>query len=1014
MATPTPVIMGPANSGQAGNIFAGLTAVQFSAMDSWLNTSSPSDFWNSIARCTWDFGDSTPIVRGGHVQHTYSTPGTKTVTLTVYSKDGTSASTTVNVVVAATPSFTFVKYVAGVADGGNDLNSGNDSAHPYATLERAFSDWRNTGFASWGLIAVKVGTTLVYAGLNDATHSPDPRFGPLWLTTYGSPWVPPTINVGATTLFIGADATLNHPVLFGGMNFTGTSLASSALFQMWQPGIQFSGCVFNHVMMEFRSKLGSIQYGSINGGRRYSLFLSGTNGFTENWQQFDQVTFAGSGSDPVLDHQIYASSGVNYAGFTDCVSDGTGATCDSGFKTSGCRKLWIGNHRSKACINGFDVGANVDDREGQDVVYDNPIVDSCTGWGFTANWIRRLSIRNARSIGGCGQSFFEEKSWNSGQIAQDFEIISPSTYMVSGHVLNFRSSWFLNAKHENGAHRKSTFGGDQSPFQCLASGDLAKITNTNNLWIVDGKVATDLGMFIIGAADVSFSTWQTTYGKDVTGKWADPLWNDPANGDFALKFGSPCKDAGIIVGNVDYDAAGVLRPQGGAYDLGALETGFTSGNGLWTFRQYPSTFVTDVNQIAFESFAAADGAVRQAIADNPRCQYSPESGPPIDQPWVYPGTDDGLVWHLFVRQFSRWERGAGLWYVQGGRDDGTEAHETAIPGYAFAVGYDTALDSIRAKYVGDVDDVTVASKISHYDIVHRVKEKRDAPGVATLNVIYSESAAVDLQPRSGAFNIPLQPIWSESAVANPTPTRSVVTDLTTVFSESGAGFVIPGGGASPHVPLGTIWSRLGVFVELVPIVNRRLNAPLAPPIFSESATLPLAVKKGPVLNAPLDPPIFSNSITNDVDATIATQTLNRNIGTIFSESATQPVAVQSGLFRFVQLDPCWSETWAGFLDANVVGVQLNAALFPTFSESYVDTVGSSTSVDRRNVPLDTGFSESFTVDPQALVTQANMIEVQSTWSESACLDVTGTLVARPLAVVVGTVAGSVELEEDIP
>lgn len=52
---------------------------------------------------------------------------------------------------------------------------------------------------------------------------------------------------------------------------------------------------------------------------------------------------------------------------------------------------------------------------------------------------------------------------------------------------------------------------------------------------------------------------------------ADPLFVDPANGDYHLNEGSPGIDAGLPLELVPNDFAGVKRPIGAGYDIGALE-----------------------------------------------------------------------------------------------------------------------------------------------------------------------------------------------------------------------------------------------------------------------------------------------------------------------------------------------------------------------------------------------------------------------------------------------------------
>jgi hypothetical protein len=54
---------------------------------------------------------------------------------------------------------------------------------------------------------------------------------------------------------------------------------------------------------------------------------------------------------------------------------------------------------------------------------------------------------------------------------------------------------------------------------------------------------------------------------------ANPLFLNAASGDFHLQSGSPAIDQGLTLSTVHNDRDGNLRPQGGAYDIGAYEYG---------------------------------------------------------------------------------------------------------------------------------------------------------------------------------------------------------------------------------------------------------------------------------------------------------------------------------------------------------------------------------------------------------------------------------------------------------
>lgn len=53
----------------------------------------------------------------------------------------------------------------------------------------------------------------------------------------------------------------------------------------------------------------------------------------------------------------------------------------------------------------------------------------------------------------------------------------------------------------------------------------------------------------------------------------DPSFMNPAEGDFRLRSGSAAIDAGEVLDLVTNDFAGVRRPQGAGYDIGAYEAG---------------------------------------------------------------------------------------------------------------------------------------------------------------------------------------------------------------------------------------------------------------------------------------------------------------------------------------------------------------------------------------------------------------------------------------------------------
>jgi hypothetical protein len=72
--------------------------------------------------------------------------------------------------------------------------------------------------------------------------------------------------------------------------------------------------------------------------------------------------------------------------------------------------------------------------------------------------------------------------------------------------------------------------------------------------------------------EVSVSYSDVEGGWDGTGNIdLEPLFIDPATGDFHLQADSPCRDSGTSVGAPASDIKGTTRPQGSGYDMGAYE-----------------------------------------------------------------------------------------------------------------------------------------------------------------------------------------------------------------------------------------------------------------------------------------------------------------------------------------------------------------------------------------------------------------------------------------------------------
>ncbi len=81
-------------------------------------------------------------------------------------------------------------------------------------------------------------------------------------------------------------------------------------------------------------------------------------------------------------------------------------------------------------------------------------------------------------------------------------------------------------------------------------------------WEIDNNCYFGGSVFNVDWANISFSLWRSTYNNDGASLYGvDPLFTDPANGDFSLRSGSPCLQNGAVIPN----AGQTSTPNMGAY-----------------------------------------------------------------------------------------------------------------------------------------------------------------------------------------------------------------------------------------------------------------------------------------------------------------------------------------------------------------------------------------------------------------------------------------------------------------
>ncbi|MBD3280739.1 DUF5123 domain-containing protein [Candidatus Dojkabacteria bacterium] len=135
-----------------------------------------------------------------------------------------------------------------------------------------------------------------------------------------------------------------------------------------------------------------------------------------------------------------------------------------------------------------------------------------------------------------------------------------------GPFINFSQTdiFFLNnTVYENG----STSGVIQQAGSIQVENNI--ITNSNiGVNLMGGSLSNSSNLYWNNTSNCVGCT------IDATSIDSDPLFTDPASGDFTLQSTSPAIDAGAdLTGTVDTDIRGLARPNAGGHDIGAYEDG---------------------------------------------------------------------------------------------------------------------------------------------------------------------------------------------------------------------------------------------------------------------------------------------------------------------------------------------------------------------------------------------------------------------------------------------------------
>jgi PKD repeat protein len=522
LASVQPVIDQPADTLH----FAGYSVERFSGFSS---TSS-----GEVMRWDWSYGDGAYGV-GPEVAHIYSSPGSYTVTLTVTDDQGSVGTTTTTVTTVALPGID--RYVAA---NGSDSNDGKSATTPWATLEKAFSSFGNQNGVP-PRIFLRRGDSFVWP-----TNSSVPA--PSILDAYGSGALP-FISMGATQDIYRGEGG-------GGVgNGWGYSVYLANLDIEWAArgirqvalrirGSQLLGCVVNN--------------GSVTVSSGYSRIIlvntivagANTAGFygSGDWDTLYNCAFYGNGNDGIFDHQTYFTN-TTHALVKSCIFDGNGCGPNGvnyGVKFSGVRQGYLVGNYCTGGHYGFNIGANSDNREGQQIVVERNRIrrcgDSTQAGAIWLDWINGVLIRN---------NIFEFNGPSGGQAGINIKGYGPT--QMAQNIRIYHNTFYANA-----------------------SDDIDAMDNVTNVTVRNNIFVHYNSNFIGGPTPID-SDWNLFWAggsfnvKEPHSVKGDPDFINPAVGDYRLQPGSAALDIGTVLGVVPVDFDLEPRVSGVEPDAGAFE-----------------------------------------------------------------------------------------------------------------------------------------------------------------------------------------------------------------------------------------------------------------------------------------------------------------------------------------------------------------------------------------------------------------------------------------------------------
>jgi len=565
-------------------VFAGLTVNQFSAFDS-----TPGAGANDIVWCDWDWGDGTTTF-GLHADKTFANPGTYPIKLTVHNDLGATAQVTINYPVVQFVGAVY--YVAAPGSGGNDANSGLSPAAPLATLHAAIQKVAPSLGLPYRILANRGDS---FSWDPAASGGADQPRGPCFFDAYGSGNLPVVTLASQIDYEIANTWGRSIQIRNWKLQFA-TRQDQTKAIQLWSDGSSIVDSIIDKVPVVTSGSFVTdfAMTGTTQSNSNYAGFYS-----SAGWTTSRGNIFFGNGASAVFHHQSYFSA-FAYAQIRNNEYYLGGGVASFGQKTSGTSKAYISDNYLHDLASGFDAGANDDNTQGQDVIYERNRVKHCditvtdgsgtSGmFGIYLNKGSRIRILN-NTFAFCKQAGITISGYTSlgdGLGTDDVRVYFNTFYANNGNDFqinyDFHDPQFIsNVKFKGNAIHRTV--------ACDPANDKAFVYTYGTAHDANAALESDGNFFWSSAGDVgttnafaqngtfrTYRTWQSSAGHDGNSNGGNhldlvnPGLRDPASDDFTLLDGAAAIDVGPALAAAYSDFVRTLRPQGGGYDVGAYE-----------------------------------------------------------------------------------------------------------------------------------------------------------------------------------------------------------------------------------------------------------------------------------------------------------------------------------------------------------------------------------------------------------------------------------------------------------